>query len=412
MDPLQPGQALRNAVALHRQGRLREAEAVYRAVLETAPTEFDALSNLSALLSQTGKPEEALALAQRALQQQPASARALGMVGGALCSLNRYAEAVPHFHRMLAIEPRFAEGYYYLGMALNALGDTEGALQAVERALTHNRFFPLAAEAYYHLRQAMARRGSAPSPEYFAQQGEDALLDVFFNFKTAGYFVDIGAFDGMHLSNSLAFERRGWSGLCVEAVPFYFALCEKNRPRTRCVHAACVGDDRPTVAFKHEASGLFSGVSVNDQFIAATYQNAQVPFDGMRSIEVPAMTLDRLLAGHEGAIDFVSIDVEGTELDVLAGFDLDRWKPRLLLIEANTDHERQRLTDYLAPRGYLFARSLQWNCFYVRSEADRRALRSIAVSAKLTRPPHPLGQQHDRFGYISGAYAYWPAEPV
>src|SRR5258705_7614869 len=96
--------------------------------------------------------------------------------------------------------------------------------------------------------------------EYFSQQGEDALLDRFFQQQPTGFFVDVGAFDGLHLSNTYIFEQRGWRGLCIEPTPMFFEMCVRNRPRSLCINVACVGSERGPVTFQFEASGIFSGI--------------------------------------------------------------------------------------------------------------------------------------------------------
>lgn len=245
---------------------------------------------------------------------------------------------------------------------------------------------------------------------YVSQQGEDALLDIFFRFQKTGYFVDVGAFDGVHLSNSYVFERRGWSGLCVEAAPVYYELCVKNRPGSRCVNAACLARERGMVEFQFERSGLFSAVNADVDFVKDTFDKTHVPFHGFEKIKVPSATLNGLLGCSVERIDFASIDVEGAEVEVLVGFDLDRYRPRILLLEANTAAERKAIDDHLVPRGYSLARSMNWNHFYVRNEDDRRALRSITVSEKLERAPHPIDPLHSRFGGWGDARVHWPAE--
>jgi len=64
---------------------------------------------------------------------------------------------------------------------------------------------------------------------YYAKYGEDFVLWSFFNSQKHGFFVDIGAFDGVYLSNTYSFELRGWEGICVEANPEYTRLLNKNR---------------------------------------------------------------------------------------------------------------------------------------------------------------------------------------
>ena len=210
-------------------------------------------------------------------------------------------------------------------------------------------------------------------------------------------------------SNTYFFERSGWTGICVEAFPLYFNLCVRNRPGSKCHHAACLDGDRGMVDFRAERGGLFCGVEVDENAVANYYRVASVPFDGFRSIKVPSSSVDALLPEGAGEIDFASIDVEGTELAVLAGFNLERHRPRILVIEANTPTQRQAVDDHLGPRGYMPARSMAWNHFYVRTREDAHALRAIEVKADLERPPHPLGRLYNRVGDAVPPSVHWPA---
>jgi len=246
--------------------------------------------------------------------------------------------------------------------------------------------------------------------KYVSQLGEDCLLAIFFEFKHSGYFVDVGAFDGVYLSNSYAFEQIGWSGVCVEPDPRYFDLCVKNRPRSKCINAACLEGDQGMIAFRVEEGGLFSGVTTDENFAASIYRNSAVPFVGFRTVNVPSTSLNTVLADHAGPIDFASIDVEGAELRVLRGLDLERYCPRVLVLEANKPEELQALRTYLNERGYRLARSLAWNHFFVHAEEDFRRLRAIAFTARLEKPTHPLGRLYNRIGDAAGTIVQWRAE--
>jgi FkbM family methyltransferase len=235
-----------------------------------------------------------------------------------------------------------------------------------------------------------ASLASAPLANYYSQQGEDYLLDAFFGFRPNGYFVDVGAFDGVHLSNSYIFEQRGWSGLCIEAAPFYFELCAKNRPGTRCIHAACVAVERGPVEFRFERGGLFSGINVDPNDVAREFATKRIEFEGFEHISVPSCSLNAVLGDSVSEIDFVSIDVEGSEIDVLNGLDLERYRPRVLLLEANNNPALHALDAHLAPRGYHRARSMRWNHFYARDKADILNLHAVSGSANLKQVPHPL----------------------
>jgi FkbM family methyltransferase len=230
----------------------------------------------------------------------------------------------------------------------------------------------------------------------FSQKGEDALVWEFFGYKPDGYFVDVGAFDGVHLSNSLSFELGGWGGLCVEANPEFYSLCQSARPRSACVHAACVGDrEVRNVTFQTEPLGLLSGIHANAEDVAARYAKRGLEFDGFTEVTVPAVTLTELLDQHlpnERAVDFMSIDVEGSEIDVLQGLNFDRFGPRVLLLEANSEEAKQQLDDYLEPKGYVPARSLGVNRFYTRPGTDAERLAAIRLECVIERNLHPMGE--------------------
>ena len=239
-------------------------------------------------------------------------------------------------------------------------------------------------------------------PEYtfYSQHGEDFLLWSLFDYKEAGFYVDVGAFDGVHLSNTYFFEQRGWSGICIEPHPEYFLRCQQARPRSMCLNVACVaGDDVDHVELFTEVSGLYSGVlGGREEDLRERYQRGWgLEFEGLNPIVVPARTLNSILSESlpPGAeIDFVSIDVEGTELDVLRGFDLRTYHPRVLVVETNTDEARGALTTYLAEMGYLEARPLGVNTFYVRDSKDADRLQAMWVDYRSARSLHPLGEAY------------------
>jgi FkbM family methyltransferase len=243
---------------------------------------------------------------------------------------------------------------------------------------------------------------NAPLANYYSQQGEDFVLDAFFDFRPGGYFVDVGAFDGVHLSNSYIFEQRGWSGICVEAAPRYFELCVKNRPGTRCVHAACMSAEQGPVAFNFERGGLFSGVNADAGLVAREFASRGIPFEGFERLLVPSCTLNGLLGDAVKHVDFASIDVEGSEIDVLEGFDLERYAPRVLLMEGNSQAALATLDQYLASRGYRRARSMRWNHFYVRGEDDFQKMRAVSGSVKLANVPHPVDPALNPLSFPTG----------
>ena len=223
--------------------------------------------------------------------------------------------------------------------------------------------------------------------KYYSQHGEDYLLWHFFDFRKRGFYIDVGAHDGISLSNTKSFEDNGWTGICVEPIPEVAEAC--RRIRARVVQAACVSGNEKSVALRVDRSGLWAGIHTDEQAVARAYRERGSGEPDFQTIDVPAVRAAALLTDHHGDIDFLSVDVEGTEIDVLRGLDLKRRRPRLLLVEALTAEALHSLDAFLAEFAYLRARSVTCNHLYVLSERDARKLRGITIDCPLTVPILP-----------------------
>lgn len=241
--------------------------------------------------------------------------------------------------------------------------------------------------------------------QYYSQNGEDYLLSRFFRFKQTGFYVEVGAFDGVHLSNTFSFEQQGWSGICIEPNPDYFSQCQKARPRSTCIHAACTSEPSVnSIAFYQEELGLLSGTTCDrDYDIQTRYKNRGLEFNGFTKIQVPATTLNHLLKSYlaqNTKIDFISIDVEGAEIEVLKGLDLEQFKPQVLVIEANSEESKQQLNHYLVcQHNYVEARTVRENIFYTANPQDAKRLKHIRMNCKLEKSLHPLGTKYTPAAY-------------
>jgi FkbM family methyltransferase len=199
----------------------------------------------------------------------------------------------------------------------------------------------------------------------FPDVAEDALKAEFFAPVRHGFFVEVGANDPQRGSQSWQFEQAGWTGVLVEPQP---DLAERLRAmrRAHVVAAACSSPANAGTAMTLHLSGPHSSLK---RELAVTGVVAKA------AIAVPVRTLDDILeeAKAPAPIDFVSIDVEGHEIEVLSGFDLARWRPRLILIE---DHVTNLGTHRCLTRaGYRLIRRTGLNGWYVpRDEAPRVGL--------------------------------------
>lgn len=204
-----------------------------------------------------------------------------------------------------------------------------------------------------------------PRPELRAQNSEDVLLWGLFGGAGTGFYIEAGAFDGYTLSVSYLFECVGWTGLLVEPLPDRAEACAIRRPNSRTVQSALSTPEAPREA-------TFTRVSSDEllSYLTMTETDRNRPRREPETrdvtVTVPLSSLDAILDDHEGAIDFVSLDVEGGELDVLRGFDLGRWRPRAMLIEDRSLGADRRVSEHLRSAGYLHLVTAGVNDLYVR----------------------------------------------
>ena len=180
----------------------------------------------------------------------------------------------------------------------------------------------------------------------YSQHDEELIVRHFFDDERGGVFLDVGCWDWKEGSTTLYLEERlGWSGIGVDAQAKVREGYEKHRPRTRFMNYI-VTDHSGTMERLYLADQISS---INrdhvEQFPGAQWYESE-------PIEVPAITLNDLLAANGvERIDFLSMDIEGAEPKALAGFDIGKYKPRLVCIESSP-HIRDAILQYFTTRGY------------------------------------------------------------
>jgi len=192
----------------------------------------------------------------------------------------------------------------------------------------------------------------------FPAEQEQALVREFLGDSPTRFFVDVGAADPQFGSQTFHLEALGWSGVLVEPRPDMAAKLRSER-RARVYECAC---SRPADVAQSMQLHLRGGYS-------SLHQNLVIPgLEHQGTVTVSVRTLDDILEDAKAPcpLDFVSIDVEGFETAVLEGFDLDRWQPRLILIE---DHAQDlSLHRALLQRGYKWVRRSGLNAWYVPAD--------------------------------------------
>ena len=191
-----------------------------------------------------------------------------------------------------------------------------------------------------------------------ASDHEMRLVAAFFgNMK--GYFVEVGANDPQERSQTWHLEQAGWSGILIEPQPDLAAKLRASR-KAKVFEVACSSPENAGRELPFHMAGPLSTLDRRHMAPGAAPE---------RVINVPIRTLDSILveATTPTKFDFLSIDVEGHEIEVLRGFDIARWRPRLILLEDHVaDLSKHR---YLIGAGYRIIRRYENNGWYVPSKS-------------------------------------------
>lgn len=167
---------------------------------------------------------------------------------------------------------------------------------------------------------------------FYSQSGQDEWVNQLFNGKREGTFLDIGAYDGLESSNTAFFEKElAWTGICIEA----------NRSAY------------DNLAINRTSNNVFAAISDYDGVIR--FGSDSIADHG---VEVPCMALNTALeqCNAPDIIDYLSIDVEGHEYDILKCFDFNRWKIGAMTVEHNLycwgDTNKNKLYELLSSNGF------------------------------------------------------------
>jgi hypothetical protein len=186
---------------------------------------------------------------------------------------------------------------------------------------------------------------------YYSQIGQDKWVHSVLGNKPNGYFVELGACDGLYLSNTLFFEKElGWNGICIEPNDNYFNKLLKNRNCNIC------NDLIYSVEGQNVNFALCDAVS-------GIIDNNIGPFTSEEVyVSKVTTTLEKVLdrCNAPKIIDYLSLDVEGQEYNILSTFPFDKYKFRCITVEHNEPHqgpEQQMLIrEILERNGYTYVK--------------------------------------------------------
>lgn len=213
----------------------------------------------------------------------------------------------------------------------------------------------------------------------YAQNAEDVLLNRAFAGRNQGFYIDVGAHDPIHNSVTKHFSLLGWTGINIEPEQGtdLFGRLQSDRPRDTNLNLG-LSDHEGTLTF-------YQTLSAPGWSTFSPAQGAEMARWGFEFVErsIPVTTLARICEQHVPpgqVIDFLKVDAESHEREVIEGGDWARWRPVVVLVEDNGTHVWEPL---LRGVDYLFAAFDGINRYYVRSE-DRHLLSRFAAPVNVT----------------------------
>jgi len=206
---------------------------------------------------------------------------------------------------------------------------------------SHGLPLALRYSAEFMLRPLWRTVWAEPFRKTYSQRGEDLIIDEVLGMKETGTYLDVGAYDPHHLSNTKRFYDRGWRGCNVEPNPERFKKLLQGRPRDTNLNIG-LSDSVGTLTYYQFIPEVFSTFSA-ERAKALSQMGARIKAE----IEVPVITMKDLFAQYfnEETVDICTIDAEGMDSVILRGNDWDRFRPRVICIEATLAQVHQSGSD-------------------------------------------------------------------
>jgi FkbM family methyltransferase len=205
---------------------------------------------------------------------------------------------------------------------------------------------------------------------YYSQCRQDEFLNtVVFDNKKQGFFIDIGAHDGKTFSNSLFFESANqWNGICVEPNPTVFAKLDSSRKSTNL--NVCIGASNKTIKFTQIEgyAEMLSGISENydERHIQRIDRDIESKGGKRNEIEVEMITLNSIESLKNQKIDFISIDTEGNEFDIVSSMDFNTLDVEAIVIENN--YKDERIREFLSGFNFVQLYKLDFDDVYINKK--------------------------------------------
>ncbi len=201
----------------------------------------------------------------------------------------------------------------------------------------------------------------------YAQNREDIILDGFFSDRTRGFYVDIGAYDPDVESVTKLFYIKGWTGINVEPQPDRYKFFVNKRPKDINVNLG-ISNKQSKLQLRSYANQGWSTFS--PQIKSEYEEHTDINTQSYTEIQVEVITLAALFEKYAvKEINFLKVDVEGLEYEVLEGNDWQKYRPEVLCIEAN--HIQKDWRKLIRSHGYSLVFFDGLNEYYTDNNSDR-----------------------------------------
>jgi FkbM family methyltransferase len=187
------------------------------------------------------------------------------------------------------------------------------------------------------------------------------------NFKKNGYFVEFGATDGIYLSNTYLMEKElGWEGIIAEPAPCWHQDLMKNRSCH--IEHKCVWMDSSSILTFNEAD--MPGLSTINSYSSNDGYNKERKKGKVYDVETISLTDLLIKYNAPTKIDYLSIDTEGSELEILKHFDFNRYSFNVITCEHNFTSIRESIYELLSGHGYVrkFQELSKFDDWYIKSK--------------------------------------------
>jgi len=214
----------------------------------------------------------------------------------------------------------------------------------------------------------------------------DHLFAKYLGEKVDGQYVEVGAYDGVFVSNTWGLAQKGWGGVLIEPISSLAQLCRDNyadKPKVKVIEAA-VGAPGIREVLLYVAGTL---TTANSETFTE-YSNVDWAVHSLTNnkITVPCFTLNEILNSHrvDAGFDLLVVDVEGYETEVFEGFDLQKFRPRMMIVEladthpdlTTTSNKDAALSTFILEREYRIVYKDAINTVFVRKDVWESTHRS------------------------------------